>query len=203
MEPQAAADSSPSAARSLTQKAASWVLRASSSMPAIVPRSSSRSLNSKVEPVPLVAISGKALEEYHDLFAMMDQDGSGDVSLDELKVMFKNMQIRVADSEIKSIVIAMDADKSGTVSFPGEARHPLQHLWFARVCMVQIMWPLGRFRLSPQNLPPCCTPWYSPGERYRTRRFIQLTLTQRRTKAALGILSEELPRSLCSGQVRR
>ncbi|KAA0154297.1 hypothetical protein FNF29_02517 [Cafeteria roenbergensis] len=118
MEPQAAADSSPSAARSLTQKAASWVLRASSSLPAMVSRSNSGTLSSKVEPVPLVAISGKALEEYHDLFAMMDQDGSGDVSLDELKVMFKNMQIRVADSEIKSIVIAMDADKSGTVSFP-------------------------------------------------------------------------------------
>lgn len=122
MEPQAAADSSPSAARSLTQKAASWVLRASSSLPAMVSRSNSGTLSSKVEPVPLVAISGKALEEYHDLFAMMDQDGSGDVSLDELKVMFKNMQIRVADSEIKSIVIAMDADKSGTVSFPGERR---------------------------------------------------------------------------------
>ena len=75
-----------------------------------------------IQPIPLEDVPGKALDEYFDLFKTIDEDGSGDVSTQELHVTFESMQIKVADGDLAAIIAAMDDDNSGTVSFAGETR---------------------------------------------------------------------------------
>lgn len=74
----------------------------------------------QIQPVPLASITGKALDEYFDLFQTIDDDGSGDVTTVELAAMFQTMQIKVSDADLRAIIEAMDNDNSGTVSFAGE-----------------------------------------------------------------------------------
>lgn len=48
---------------------------------------------------------------------MSDDDGSGSISIDELKKLFAFLEIAATDEEIQKIVRLVDVDRSGTLDF--------------------------------------------------------------------------------------
>ena len=71
------------------------------------------------------AAGGKAADiapalrkELRDLFALIDNDNSGEVTMDEMKQQFQSMEsvFQLEDTELESLLNVMDADGSGSVS---------------------------------------------------------------------------------------
>ncbi|XP_075262615.1 neo-calmodulin-like [Convolutriloba macropyga] len=57
------------------------------------------------------------LEEYREVFNDFDQDGSGAVSTQELKLMFRSLGQEISDQELKELVDEVDKDGNGEVDF--------------------------------------------------------------------------------------
>ena len=100
-------------------------------------------------PSALEAIPSQSLDEYHDLFATIDQDGSGDVTTAELREIFVSTQIRVAEQELRDIIEAMDTNGTGTVTFVGERAAAL-----ARVAKLEPRHGTAEASASYSHAPP-------------------------------------------------
>ena len=51
------------------------------------------------------------------LFEMMDVDGGGTLSVEEVKIAMKKQGMKMTDNEIKGLFDAVDEDKSGEIDF--------------------------------------------------------------------------------------
>ena len=59
----------------------------------------------------------REIDQWHATFQSFDRDGGGDVDLNELGLMFRQLGQTPPESEMKAMIDAVDADSSGTVDF--------------------------------------------------------------------------------------
>ena len=59
--------------------------------------------------------AGKSIDAF---FRKADKDGSQEIDFDEFKLLFKNMNIPLTDSELSQIFSCIDFDLSGKITFP-------------------------------------------------------------------------------------
>ena len=62
-------------------------------------------------------LAEKELAKFHHTFSTFDRDGGGDVDINELGVMFRQLGHRPSDAEMREMIYAVDADSSGTIDF--------------------------------------------------------------------------------------
>ena len=57
------------------------------------------------------------LKEYKEAFEMFDKDGSGTISVSEIRKILRNFGNQVTESEVKDMIKDIDADGSGELDF--------------------------------------------------------------------------------------
>jgi Ca2+-binding EF-hand superfamily protein len=57
------------------------------------------------------------IEEWYRTFCQFDRDGSGDVDLKEVGLMFRQLGQTPTEAEMLAMIEAVDADGSGTIDF--------------------------------------------------------------------------------------
>lgn len=63
------------------------------------------------------ALTEEQVEEVREAFNLFDTDGSGEISVDELKAAMKALNVTVSRDELKRMVAEADADGSGEIDF--------------------------------------------------------------------------------------
>jgi calmodulin len=57
------------------------------------------------------------LQEYKEAFDMFDKDGSGQISVEEIQSVFKNMGNELTTQEVKEMIRDLDDDQTGEINF--------------------------------------------------------------------------------------
>ena len=71
-----------------------------------------------ITPESILSILGEEKRrEYMEIFNVIDEDLSGEVTTEELISAFENMEVEMSREEIKSMVYKIDEDKSGAIDF--------------------------------------------------------------------------------------
>ena len=63
------------------------------------------------------SLSEEQVAEYKEAFELFDQDGSGTITLAELKTVMKNLGLNPSDNELLEMINEVDADGNGTIEF--------------------------------------------------------------------------------------
>ena len=63
------------------------------------------------------SLSEEQVAEYKEAFELFDQDGSGTITLAELKAVMKNLGLNPSDNELLEMINEVDADGNGTIEF--------------------------------------------------------------------------------------
>ncbi len=63
------------------------------------------------------SLSEEQVAEFKEAFELFDQDGSGTITLAELKAVMKNLGLNPSDNELLEMINEVDADGNGTIEF--------------------------------------------------------------------------------------
>ena len=80
-------------------------------------KANTKEVVTKVEIKQVLDVPEDKLNEYKEAFDMFDKDHSGNISIDELYQVMKNMGNEISMEEIKSMVADLDEDNSGEIDF--------------------------------------------------------------------------------------
>jgi|AntRauTorckE5430_2_1112549.scaffolds.fasta_scaffold59289_1 calmodulin len=60
------------------------------------------------------------LDEMREIFSLVDKDGGGTISNEELSELFSIVGIEASDEDLDEMIRQMDEDNSGEIDFEGE-----------------------------------------------------------------------------------
>ncbi|TPX43790.1 hypothetical protein SeLEV6574_g04875 [Synchytrium endobioticum] len=63
-------------------------------------------------------LSEREIDELREIFRLVDKDGGGTISKDELQILMKTLGIRASAAELDAMVDEIDAQKTGEIDFP-------------------------------------------------------------------------------------
>jgi calmodulin len=61
------------------------------------------------------------LDEMREIFSLVDKDGGGTISNEELSELFSIVGIEASDEDLDEMIRQMDEDNSGEIDFEGES----------------------------------------------------------------------------------
>ncbi|TPX34022.1 hypothetical protein SmJEL517_g03280 [Synchytrium microbalum] len=64
------------------------------------------------------SLNEKEVDELREIFRLVDQDGGGTISKDELQILMKTLGIRASAAELDAMVDEIDKEKTGEIDFP-------------------------------------------------------------------------------------
>jgi Ca2+-binding EF-hand superfamily protein len=65
-----------------------------------------------------MSLSDERITEMKEIFSMVDDDGDGSITRNQLAMCLRAMQYSISNSDINDLMKKFDSDKSGTISFP-------------------------------------------------------------------------------------
>merc|ERR1739848_67201 len=68
-------------------------------------------------PVDLTKIDPAELQEYREVFSLVDEDGSGEIGKEEIASLMATLGIGIGDEELDKMILEIDEDGSGEIGF--------------------------------------------------------------------------------------
>ena len=65
--------------------------------------------------------SSKVYEEFKEIFSLVDRDGGGSISSDELEHLLSIIGIEASNEEVDAMIKEVDTDNSGEIEFNGQS----------------------------------------------------------------------------------
>lgn len=63
-------------------------------------------------------LTDEQIEDFREAFGLFDRDGTGSISVDELRAVLRSLGKNPTESELREMIREVDEDDSGTIEFP-------------------------------------------------------------------------------------
>lgn len=68
-------------------------------------------------------------EEVREAFSVFDRDGTGSISVVELRHIMTNLGEKLTDQEVNDLIKEIDVDNDGQIMYAGMANYSLLYFW--------------------------------------------------------------------------